>query len=169
MNKNKKKSGFTLVEVIIVLAIIAVIAAIAIPNLTKVRTESKIKADTQSAESIRKTMLMLITEDKVMVNSSNTVLTLDFNEDTYKVDDILVGNNSLDTTNDANTILKNGTTADDVVGYFEGIKKPQSDGSETYKITIIRTGATGNEEPGNVVVEVVGENGSATSAGIIIK
>jgi prepilin-type N-terminal cleavage/methylation domain-containing protein len=39
--KNQKKSGFTLVEIMIVVAIIGLLAAIAIPNFVKARTTSQ--------------------------------------------------------------------------------------------------------------------------------
>ncbi|WP_319001033.1 prepilin-type N-terminal cleavage/methylation domain-containing protein [Clostridium algidicarnis] len=71
--ERKKKKGFTLIELIIVLAIIAIIAAIAIPNFTKVRTESKVKADTQSAETIRRITLTLVTDEKVLPGDKFTV------------------------------------------------------------------------------------------------
>lgn len=41
----KKKKGFTLIELIIVIAIIAIIAAFAIPNFIRVQNNSKIDAD----------------------------------------------------------------------------------------------------------------------------
>lgn len=67
MNKiiNKKKKAFTLIELIIVLAIMAIIAAIAIPNFTAVRENSKTKADTQSCENIKKIALMSLADQAI--------------------------------------------------------------------------------------------------------
>jgi len=41
---NNRKSGFTLVEIMIVVAIIGLLAAIAIPNFVKARTNSQMNA-----------------------------------------------------------------------------------------------------------------------------
>ncbi len=60
---NKKKKGFTLIELIIVLAVMAIIALIAIPNFAAVRNNSKVKADLQSCETIKRTALMLVSDE----------------------------------------------------------------------------------------------------------
>ncbi len=44
MRKNNKKSGFTLVEIMIVVAIIGLLAAIAIPSFVNARTKSQTNA-----------------------------------------------------------------------------------------------------------------------------
>lgn len=51
MNKTKKK-GFTLIELIIVVAIIGILAAIAVPKFNDVQKKSKISADIASAKVI---------------------------------------------------------------------------------------------------------------------
>ena len=51
MNKKMQK-GFTLVEIMIVVAIIAILAAIAIPNFVKYRTESQTAACESTRASI---------------------------------------------------------------------------------------------------------------------
>ncbi|MEG0307761.1 MAG: prepilin-type N-terminal cleavage/methylation domain-containing protein [Clostridium sp.] len=63
---NKKKKGFTLIELIIVLAVMAIIALIAIPNFAAVRENSKVKADKQSCETIERTILMLVSDETIV-------------------------------------------------------------------------------------------------------
>ena len=49
---NQKKKGFTLIELIIVIAIIAVLAAIAVPKFGQVRESANTKADLATAKNI---------------------------------------------------------------------------------------------------------------------
>ena len=74
LNKmNKKKKGFTLIELVIVLAVLAIIGLIAIPNFTKVREDSQIKADERSLEAIAKIIDMEIIEETIPDTSNGTV------------------------------------------------------------------------------------------------
>lgn len=50
--QKKKKKGFTLVELIIVIAIIAILAAIAIPKFGEIRENSAKKTDVATAKNI---------------------------------------------------------------------------------------------------------------------
>lgn len=76
INKKKKRKGFTLIELIIVLAVMAIIAAIAIPNFAAVRDNSKNKADVQSAETIKRTVLMLVSDGAVKAGTEDKVIKL---------------------------------------------------------------------------------------------
>ncbi|WP_241243462.1 type II secretion system protein [Caldicellulosiruptor changbaiensis] len=49
---NKKNKGFTLIEMVVVLAIIAVLIAIAVPQVLKQINKAKINADKANAKSI---------------------------------------------------------------------------------------------------------------------
>ena len=70
---NKKKKGFTLIELIIVLAVMAIIALIAIPNFSAVRQNSKVKADKQSCETVKRTVLMLTADEQITVTTNTNV------------------------------------------------------------------------------------------------
>ena len=50
----KNKRGFTLIELIVVLAVLAIILAIAVPRFVNIQDESRIKADAATAEQIIK-------------------------------------------------------------------------------------------------------------------
>ncbi|WP_040212468.1 type II secretion system protein [Clostridium polynesiense] len=65
LNNTQKKKGFTLVELIIVLAVMAIIGAIAIPNFAAVRDNAKNKADEQSCATIERTVLMLVADGTI--------------------------------------------------------------------------------------------------------
>lgn len=82
---NKKKKGFTLIELIIVLAVMAIIALIAIPNFAAVRNNSKVKADKQSCETIERTVLMLVS-DETIKGSGEITVSFDEKTDTMTVD-----------------------------------------------------------------------------------
>ncbi|MGG5462964.1 prepilin-type N-terminal cleavage/methylation domain-containing protein [Clostridium sp. B9] len=62
---NKKKKGFTLIELIIVIAIIAILAAIAIPNFLSIQRKSRVKADIASAKTVYDATSALIAEDAI--------------------------------------------------------------------------------------------------------
>jgi len=66
MKKNvKRKKGFTLIEILIVISIIAVLAAIAVPKYTSIQKDAKVKADIASAKVIADATTALIAQDKI--------------------------------------------------------------------------------------------------------
>lgn len=64
LNK-KKKGGFTLIELIIVIAIIAILAAVALPKFAEIRENANIKADISNAKNIQSEVISLIGEGNV--------------------------------------------------------------------------------------------------------
>lgn len=66
MKKNvKRKKGFTLIELIIVISIIAVLAAIAVPKYGEIQKDAKVKADIATAKVIADATVALIAQEKI--------------------------------------------------------------------------------------------------------
>lgn len=61
----KSKKGFTLVELIIVIAILGIIALIAVPSLTGVQKRSQVNADVRTAEQIGKAVRVWLTDGNI--------------------------------------------------------------------------------------------------------
>ena len=80
MKRNKKKKGFTLIELVIVLAVLAIIALIAIPNFNKVREDSRIKADARSLDSIAKIIDIKLIDEKIPDTTHGTI-TVEFDKE----------------------------------------------------------------------------------------
>jgi len=59
-NVKKKKKGFTLVELIIVIAIIAILAAMAIPKFGAVRLDARVSNDVAAAKNIQSATAILV-------------------------------------------------------------------------------------------------------------
>ena len=64
-NLKKKKKGFTLIELIIVIAIIAIISAIAIPKLLNSKDDANTKADIANAKTIANASLNAIADGTI--------------------------------------------------------------------------------------------------------
>jgi prepilin-type N-terminal cleavage/methylation domain-containing protein len=71
-NKTSRKSGFTLVEIMIVVAIIGLLAAIAIPNFVRARTQSQKNACINNLRQIDGAVQQWALENKVAASAAVT-------------------------------------------------------------------------------------------------
>lgn len=71
----KKKKGFTLVELIIVIAIIAILAAIAIPKFGQIRENSNVKADIATAKNIQTAVTAAVANGDIDLDTDSVTLT----------------------------------------------------------------------------------------------
>ena len=69
-NNTSRKSGFTLVEIMIVVAIIGLLAAIAIPNFVRARTQSQKNACINNLRQIDSAVQTWALENKQAANAS---------------------------------------------------------------------------------------------------
>ncbi|NMF03346.1 prepilin-type N-terminal cleavage/methylation domain-containing protein [Clostridium beijerinckii] len=83
---NQKKKGFTLVELIIVIAIIAILAAIAIPKFGEMRQTANVKADIATAKNIATIVAADIADNKIKVDQSGDINALkDTNDNSVSI------------------------------------------------------------------------------------
>lgn len=74
--RNSKKSGFTLVEIMIVVAIIGLLAAIAIPNFVKARTTSQANACINNLRQMDGAVQQYALENKLASSATYTLSAL---------------------------------------------------------------------------------------------
>ena len=79
---NKKNKGFTLIEMVVVMAIIAVLIAIAVPQVLRLINKSKVTADLSSAKAIA-TQIQQYMADGANVNLTDQQISSDPNLQSY--------------------------------------------------------------------------------------
>ncbi|MCH4888799.1 prepilin-type N-terminal cleavage/methylation domain-containing protein [Acidaminobacter sp. JC074] len=81
IQKNMNKKGFTLVELIIVLAVMAILAAIVIPRMSGVTDSFKIRSDERVAASIAREIQVMVQTgviDDLGASDTSSVVTTDY-------------------------------------------------------------------------------------------
>lgn len=130
--KNGKKKGFTLIELIIVLAVMAIIALIAIPNFTAVRNNSKVKADNQSCETIKRVTLTLLADETIKGTGDITL--------TFSSDGKL--STATETTETKGITAPTGTLSTILSEAYGEVKTPQVSGKTKFLIKIANSEVT---------------------------
>ena len=73
MLKKTNKKGFTLIELIVVVAIMAVLVALLAPNVLKYLERTKVKKDTNSLDSVRTAIEAELMDEFLSAYTTNTV------------------------------------------------------------------------------------------------
>ena len=146
----KRKKGFTLIELIIVIAIIAILAAIAIPNFLAIQRKARVKADIATGKTIYDATSALIAEGKIVPNDTKTSGSSDPGKVAGEEIFTLESPESSDT---KGSITPSGnateTQAKALTSYLQTIPVPKSVDNSKFVVTV-----SGNEEDPSIIVSI---------------
>lgn len=78
INKKRNKKGFTLVELVVVIAILGILAGIAVPKLSGSRETAKLAAHNANVRTLKSTAMMHIAENPNVGNVDITEAVLEY-------------------------------------------------------------------------------------------
>jgi len=114
MNKLKNRKGFTLIELIVVLAVLAIIMAIAVPRFMGVREEAEVDADEATLQMIAKAGELWY----VQTNSSASSVPISTLVSTDYMDDFTMQSTSYSGIDTSDDVTFNGEGAATKVGTY---------------------------------------------------
>jgi type IV pilus assembly protein PilA len=76
MKKNTKKKGFTLIELIVVIAVLGILSAVAVPRLTGFQEDARIAADKATFDTITRSISIAVANETI---TADVVYTTDEN------------------------------------------------------------------------------------------
>ena len=98
LNKKKNNKGFTLVELVIVIAILAILVGLLAPQYTKYVEKSRKSADASNMDEIIKAIEVHYVEQGVNSTGADMTVTVTMNSDKKTPVSVQVGNDPLDLT-----------------------------------------------------------------------
>ena len=133
---NRKKHGFTVVELVIVIAVIAILAAVLIPTFIGIVNSAKMSADTTLIRNLN-TALKMDKPNEKHVNMSEALAAVEKNGyDVGKINASKTGNEILwDSVNDCFVYLKKNTDGSEELIYAPENKNPEK--PEKYQCWVI--------------------------------
>ena len=134
-NKNKKK-GFTLIELIIVIAIIAILAAIAIPKFGDIRKNAALKSDIANAKVIANAASALIADGRITIPSEKKEINIT-SQNTATYEGSSDGDNQSAPSTQETWETKAKT---DIIGYLQNTPTPETSGYDDFIIYIDTSG-----------------------------
>lgn len=148
----KNNKGFSLIELIIVIAIMAVLVAIIAPNLTKYLGSSKKNTDKKNADEIASTIQTCISDFETSQDSSGNDHGYVYNSSSITLTwgstgcTVSGSSNDTDFAKIINDAVTNSTESREKSGVYASgtiaLKSGSTDPAEGYKITITLNNAT---------------------------
>lgn len=129
MMKKSNKKGFTLVELIVVIAIMAILAAVLVPVVTNKIKDANVASQATTAENIAKTISLYLAEEATPTASglktalTNAGYTIEGTPTTGKTITITANDTKYDLTCTADTTDQKGKT---VIEYTDAKDKPNT-------------------------------------------